>query len=116
MTVEQLKRARYIANYVIQIQDYIKKIESTKRLTQKDRRRISKYKMQINKLLEEQEKIFDDVNKRNNCRIKTAIIMFYFKGRTWDSVAAFLNSDDTADSIRMAVKRYLDQLKGDESA
>ena len=116
MTVEQLKRARYIANYVIQVQDYIKRIERTKRLTRRDRRRISKYQMQINKLLEEQSTIFDDVNKINNCRIKTAIIMFYFKGRTWGSVAAFLNGDDTADSIRMAVKRYLDQLKGDNIA
>lgn len=110
MTEEELKNAKYITNYVEQLQGYIKIIENNNEITKEISQKISEYKQKTHQLIEERQKIFNAINNINNYRIKTAIILFYFRGYTWAAVATSLNSNDTADSIRIAVKRYIKSL------
>ena len=110
MTEEELKNAKYITNYVEQLQGYIKIIENNNEITEEMLQKIGKYKQEAHQLIEERQKILNAINNINNYRIKTAIILFYFRGHTWADVATSLNSNDTSDSIRIAVKRYIKSL------
>ena len=110
MTSQELENLPYIKPYVEQVKGYINTIEKNHEITKEIKEKFSKYNEICNILLEKREHAIKKINGISNARIKAAIIAHYFYNRSWVNVASALNKGDTADSIRIAVKRYIKSL------
>lgn len=71
--------------------------------------KIRSLEKEIDVLIEKQIKVLQEINKINNSRIKSALILKYFNNYTWRNVAQKIGMNDTEDSIKKAVERFLNK-------
>lgn len=134
MDKEQLKQIRYIKSEIAVIENQINSIEPSmvtdkvigsssyfpyiqrsftlegidteeyERRTIRLQRKLMKRK---EKLLELQEEVNDFINNIEDSLVRQAITLRYIDGMSWQMAAKEMGSNTTADSIRMAVNRYM---------
>lgn len=81
----------------IDIQDYERKAKRLKR----------KLSRRVEELLDLLEEINEYIESIDDSLIRQIIILRYINGLTWDQVAAHIGGGNTADSVRMALNRFL---------
>lgn len=81
----------------VDIQDYERKAKRLKR----------KLSRRVEELLDLLEEINEYIESIDDSLIRQIIILRYINGLTWDQVAAHIGGGNTADSVRMALNRFL---------
>jgi len=131
---EQLKQIRYIKSEIAIIENQINSIEpsmatdkvigsssyfpytqrsftlegiDTEEYERRTRRLQGKLMKRKEKLLELQEEVNDFINNIEDSLVRQAISLRYIYGMSWQMAAKEMGSNTTADSIRMAVNRYM---------
>lgn len=134
MDKEQLKQIRYIKSEIAVIENQIDSIEpsmvtdkvigsssyfpytqrsftlegiDTDEYEKRTRRLQRKLMKRKEKLLELQEEVNDFINNIEDSLVRQAITLRYIDGMSWQMAAKEMGSNTTADSIRMAVNRYM---------
>lgn len=134
MDKEQLKQIRYIKSEIAVIENQINSIEpsmvtdkvigsssyfpytqrsftlegiDTEEYERRTRRLQRKLMKRKEKLLELQEEVNDFINNIEDSLVRQAITLRYIDGMSWQMAAKEMGSNTTADSIRMAVNRYM---------
>lgn len=134
MDKEQLKQIRYIKSEISVIENQINSIEpsmvtdkvigsssyfpytqrsftlegiDTEEYERRTRRLQRKLMKRKEKLLELQEEVNDFINNIEDSLVRQAITLRYIDGMSWQMAAKEIGSNTTADSIRMAVNRYM---------
>lgn len=82
-------------------------IEDYNRRAKKLKNKLIKKK---NELLTLQEEVQNFIDKIEDCMIRQIIINRFINGHSWVKVARDIGGDNTADGVRMLVKRYLDNI------
>lgn len=83
----------------VDIQDYERKAKRLKR----------KLSRRVEELLDLLEEINEYIESIDDSLIRQIIILRYIKGLTWDQVAVHIGGGNTADSVRMALNRFLER-------
>lgn len=83
----------------VDIQDYERKAKRLKR----------KLSRRVEELLDLLEEINEYIKSIDDSLIRQIIILRYINGLTWDQVAAHIGGGNTADSVRMALNRFLER-------
>lgn len=134
MDKEKLKQIRYIKSEIASIENQIDSIEpsmvtdkvtgsssyfpytqrsftlegiDTEEYEKRTRRLQRKLMKRKEKLLELQEEVNDFIKNIDDSLVRQAITLRYINGMSWQIVAKEMGSNTTADSIRMAVNRYM---------
>lgn len=135
MDKEQLKQIKYIKSEIAVIENQINNIEPstiTDKVTgsssyfpyiqrsftlegidsedyEKRTRRLQKKLInRKERLLKLQEEVNNFIDSIDDSLVRQAITLRYIDGMSWQRVAKEMGNNATADSIRMAVKRYMD--------
>ena len=109
LTHKKLKEAAGTQSYILALQKEIKNQEENCTNKRRAAKIITGYKQEITRLQNQRNEVLREVTELNNIRIKTGIIMHYFNRLSWRDVAQKIGMGDSEESIRKAVKRFLEE-------
>ena len=108
LTHKRLKEAAGTQAYILALQKEIKLQEETCTNKRKAAKIIAGYKKEISRLQDQRNKVLQEITDLDDLRIKAAIIMHYFNKVSWRDIAPKIGMGDSEESIRKAVRRFLD--------